>query len=86
MKRWFWKTGKRDLEIDNLRLELELVKHALEEARVCLFLQIVEYKHGMSLNDNRPKPIRLEDLDQRITRLETLHKINCKGEVINGHV
>jgi hypothetical protein len=62
--------GKRSREIESLRGELQMVKDELERRRVCLFIKVVTYRAGMSLQDKRPAPFSLEDMDARIAKLE----------------
>lgn len=70
MSEWFaWLHWGRDIE--RLQDEIEMLKDDLERRRVCLFVRIVEYRPGMSLQDTRPLPISLESLEERIAALET---------------
>lgn len=50
--------------------EIEMVKRELERKRIAKFLMVVDYVKGMSLYDDRPNPILLEDLEKRIEALE----------------
>lgn len=61
---------RKDREIEKLYCEIEDIKLILEKARVALFIHVVEYKRGMNLCDERPKPISLESLERRISTME----------------
>lgn len=57
-----------------LKAEIEMIKRELEHKRISKFIMVVDYYKGMSLYDERPNPILLEDLLKRIEVLEKGHK------------
>lgn len=78
MMNWYWnlrrkiydRVTRRDREIERLRRDINMIMDCLEAKRVALFLKMVKYEKGMSLHDDRPRPISLEDLEKRIANLE----------------
>lgn len=69
-----WRMGTRQRQITSLQRHIQIIKGVLEEKRIALFLQLVPYRRGMSLDDDRPKSISLEDLERRIAILEKAHE------------
>lgn len=67
-------------EIERLRRDVQMIQDVLGEKRVALFLKVVQYRKGMSLGDERPRPISLEALEKRIEELEKRMPVVCPGE------
>jgi len=71
-----WRKHHRDLRASMRRQndDIEMLKDSLCEARVAKFIKVVDYHKGMSMKDERPNPISLEDLQTRIEVLEKAQK------------
>ena len=71
-KMFFWKNHHKHInyKIDRLGEDIETIKDILEKARIAKFLKVIDYKRGMSLTDDRPNPISLENFEKRIGALE----------------
>jgi len=67
---WTRQFKKIEEEMSNLKFDQDIIKRELEQKRVAKFIQIIDYVKGMSLKDERPDPILLEDLLKRIETLE----------------
>jgi len=71
-----WRRHHRDLRASMQRQnnDIEMIKDSLENARVVKYIKVVDYHKGMSMNDERPDPISLADLQLRIEMLEKARK------------
>lgn len=71
-----WRRHHRDLRASMQRQknDIEMMKDSLCEARVAKYIKVVDYHKGMSMKDERPNPISLEDLQTRIEVLEKARK------------
>lgn len=69
---WPWTRQFKNIkeDIGTLKFDQDIIKRELERKRVAKFIQVIDYVKGMSLKDERPDPILLEDLDKRIKELE----------------
>lgn len=62
-----------EFRIEGQEIELQALKDAMEENRLMAFVRIVDYERGVPINYESPfpKPIKLDDLQSRIEKLET---------------
>ena len=69
---WPWVRSRKliDENYTCLKADIDVVKRELERKRVAKFLMIIDYYKDMDLEDKRPNPILLEDLEKRIEALE----------------
>ncbi len=77
--KWPWTKRLDEVETRFLH-EAEMIKRALEKKRIVNFVHVIQYHEGMTLSyeDERPKPILLEDLEKRIKALESALDMDVK--------